>query len=116
MLNDENELERTDTMTTNGTHDDAYDRAAGPSSSARQGQQKKINYTDYYYHPARGAPQRTIWIPRDNLGLGEYEVKVNREDYKISASCENASMDNKGRVKVGDGGPPGNDVEAEETA
>ncbi|EPQ52218.1 DUF221-domain-containing protein [Gloeophyllum trabeum ATCC 11539] len=52
-----------------------------------------------FEHPATVEAQRTIWLPRDELGLAEAEVAANRER-GIDVSLEGAVMDGKGHVDV----------------
>lgn len=58
-----------------------------------------------FYHPATVEPQRSIWIPKDTLGLyaGEVEDNVAKG---VAASSEHAYMNEKGKVDI-DGRPPG---------
>jgi len=59
-----------------------------------------------FAHPAASRPQRTIWIPKDQLGLAEEEERANLE-MGIDASIENAEMNEKGKVDLaGEGQPP----------
>ena len=52
-----------------------------------------------FYHPASVRPQRAIWIPQDELGLGEAEVAEN-ERLGIFSSCRDAFMDKDGQVDI----------------
>lgn len=61
-----------------------------------------------FYHPASVEPQRVVWVPRDGMGLGEAEVRANREA-GIKASLDDARMDDKGHVDIS-GAPPGAEV------
>lgn len=63
-----------------------------------------------FAHPAISRPQRTIWIPKDHLGLGEEEVAGCREA-GVEASDRNASLSEKGKVDIS-GAPPDEVVEA----
>ncbi|KAI1788641.1 hypothetical protein LXA43DRAFT_1024412 [Ganoderma leucocontextum] len=56
-----------------------------------------------FYHPASVEPQPTIWIPRDELGLGEAEERACREA-GLTASTRDAVMDAEGNVDIS--GPP----------
>ncbi|CAL1699363.1 unnamed protein product [Somion occarium] len=56
-----------------------------------------------FYHPASVEPQRMVWIPKDQLGLGEAEASAIRER-GIAVSTANAEMDAKGHVHIS--GPP----------
>jgi len=60
-----------------------------------------------FNHPASVEPQRVIWLPVDQLGLGPAEAKA-LEQAGVEASTENATMDNKGVVDI-QGHPPGMD-------
>jgi hypothetical protein len=57
-----------------------------------------------FMHPAL-EPQRIVWIPRDELGLGDSEVKEN-EKMGIASSDAGAALDVKGNVDVSSV-PPG---------
>ncbi|KAG8983611.1 hypothetical protein FRB93_007124 [Tulasnella sp. JGI-2019a] len=57
-----------------------------------------------FNHPATVEPQRTIWLPRDTLGLADAEVRV-FEANGIDASTEHADINQKGKVTI-DGRPP----------
>jgi len=52
-----------------------------------------------YAHPAISVPQRTIWIPRDALGMSEEEVRGCKE-MGLSVSVEGATMNVMGKVDV----------------
>ncbi|KAH7910261.1 hypothetical protein BJ138DRAFT_1127011 [Hygrophoropsis aurantiaca] len=63
------------------------------------------DHVDYgFEHPAASRPQRIVWIPNDQLGLGREEVTVNRGD-GVLASTAGATMDAKGNVAI-DAPPP----------
>ncbi|RDB30694.1 Uncharacterized protein RSN1 [Hypsizygus marmoreus] len=61
---------------------------------------------DYFgfAHPAASRPQRTVWLPRDTLGLAEEEEKGCR-DAGVDVSTEGATMNEKGKVDIS-GAPP----------
>ena len=60
-----------------------------------------------FQHEALRAQQRTIWLPKDKLGIGENEIKqIHEIDRFISISNNNASMNDKGTVFY-TGKPPG---------
>jgi calcium permeable stress-gated cation channel len=66
---------------------------------------------DYgFAHPATSRPQRTVWLPKDTLGLGAEEVRACR-DAGVEASMKDAVMNEKGKVDIS-GVPP--DVISEE--
>jgi len=63
---------------------------------------------DYYgfSHPAASRPQRTVWIPKDHLGLSEEEERA-CWDKGIDISTKDAEMNEKGEVELtGDSQPP----------
>lgn len=52
-----------------------------------------------YAHPAISRPQRTIWIPRDALGMSEAEVK-GCKGMGINVTIEGAVMNEMGKTDV----------------
>ncbi|EFI27929.1 hypothetical protein CC1G_14420 [Coprinopsis cinerea okayama7 len=58
-----------------------------------------------FAHPAASRPQRTIWIPTDELGIAVEEVEATRRA-GVDISCRDAAMNYKGKVDVS-GPPPG---------
>ncbi|KIK55038.1 hypothetical protein GYMLUDRAFT_249051 [Collybiopsis luxurians FD-317 M1] len=59
-----------------------------------------------FAHPAVSRPQRTVWIPKDQLGLAEEEERACLEK-GIDVSTRDAEMNEKGKVELtGDGQPP----------
>ncbi|KAL1745478.1 hypothetical protein HDZ31DRAFT_81894 [Schizophyllum fasciatum] len=56
-----------------------------------------------FAHPAASRPQRTVWIPADDLGHGEEEARACREA-GVNASTRDAIVDPKGKVDIL--GPP----------
>ncbi|KAL1732165.1 hypothetical protein EV714DRAFT_282790 [Schizophyllum commune] len=56
-----------------------------------------------FAHPAASRPQRTVWIPADELGHGEEEARACR-DAGVNASTHDAVVDPKGKVDIL--GPP----------
>ncbi|TFK34488.1 hypothetical protein BDQ12DRAFT_689686 [Crucibulum laeve] len=68
-------------------------------------EQKKKTEEDYgFAHPAASRPQRTVWIPTDELGLSADEKAACRAA-GVDTSARNAVMDAKGKVDI-TGGPP----------
>ena len=57
-----------------------------------------------FAHPAVSRPQRTVWIPQDELGLAGEEEKACREA-GVRVSTRDAAMDEKGKVSIS-GAPP----------
>ncbi|KAG6900296.1 hypothetical protein C0993_000269 [Termitomyces sp. T159_Od127] len=64
-----------------------------------------------FAHPAVSRPQRTVWLPKDTLGIAEEEERACK-DAGIDASCDHAHMDEKGKVNIS-GGPPDESNEEE---
>jgi calcium permeable stress-gated cation channel len=58
-----------------------------------------------FAHPAASRPQRTIWIPTDEMGLSQREVEETRRA-GVDVSSRDALMNHKGNVDVA-GAPPG---------
>ena len=58
-----------------------------------------------FAHPAISRPQRTVWLPKDTLGLGGEEVRA-CIDAGVDASTKDAAMNEKGKVDIS-GAPPG---------
>ncbi|KAJ3776416.1 hypothetical protein FB446DRAFT_785114 [Lentinula raphanica] len=59
-----------------------------------------------FSHPAASRPQRTVWFPKDQLGLSVEEEQACREK-GIEVSTKDAEMNEKGKVSLtGDGQPP----------
>lgn len=83
-----------------------------PSSSRRPSDGSNIQAIDEqegpkeFYHPASVDSQIPIWIPRDELGLGEEEERVCRER-GVEASTKGAVMDGKGHVEISQPPPEG---------
>lgn len=63
-----------------------------------------------FEHPAASRPQRTVWIPKDVLGLGEEEERACLEA-GVDVSLKDATMNEAGKVDIS-GGPP--DLRVEE--
>ena len=57
-----------------------------------------------FAHPAASRPQRTVWIPKDTLGLTEEEVR-GCEEAGVRVGFGNAELNGTGKVDI-DGGPP----------
>ncbi|CED82447.1 Uncharacterized conserved protein [Phaffia rhodozyma] len=62
---------------------------------------------DAFTHPAVKTGQQIVWVPRDNLGLGEEAVKEMRR-MKIKASHHDTTVSEKGKVDI-TGPPPDED-------
>ncbi|KAH7872085.1 uncharacterized protein C8R40DRAFT_1255595 [Lentinula edodes] len=59
-----------------------------------------------FSHPAASRPQRTVWIPKDRLGLAQ-EEEIACRDKGIDISTKDAEMNEKGKVNLtGDCQPP----------
>ena len=57
-----------------------------------------------FLHPAVARPPRTVWLPDDGHGLAREEERA-CQDVGIGASRDNATMDEKGKIRV-TGRPP----------
>jgi hypothetical protein len=67
---------------------------------------------DYgFAHPAASRPQRTVWLPKDTLGIAEEEVQA-CQGSGVDASLKNAVMNEQGKVNVT--GPPPDSIRSEE--
>ncbi|KAF5381309.1 hypothetical protein D9615_008319 [Tricholomella constricta] len=55
-------------------------------------------------HPAASRPQRTVWLPRDTLGLAEEEERGCRQA-GVDVSIQDAQMNGTGKVDIS-GSPP----------
>ena len=62
-----------------------------------------------FYHPASVEPAHTVWIPKDELGLGDAEARA-CEEQGVDATTRGAVMNMKGKVRLEEG-PPENDFE-----
>jgi hypothetical protein len=61
-----------------------------------------------FAHPAASRPQRTVWLPKDTLGLAKNEEEANKKE-GIDCAVANAVMNETGKVDVQ--GPPPDDIE-----
>ncbi|KAJ8482889.1 hypothetical protein ONZ45_g14798 [Pleurotus djamor] len=92
------------------TEEDVRDGDIKVDISQREGEKKKadsqgMTEADYgFSHPAASRPQRTVWIPRDTLGLSKDEVEGCRAA-GVDAESRDAEMNEKGKVDVS-GSPP----------
>jgi calcium permeable stress-gated cation channel len=87
---------------TSETREPVVEEEAGPSVAVEG--KRNEGPTDFT-HPAAVEPQRTIWMPQDELGLALSEVADLRER-GIGGSTENALLDAKGHTEI-TGHPPG---------
>ncbi|WVQ98507.1 hypothetical protein IAU59_005633 [Kwoniella sp. CBS 9459] len=60
-----------------------------------------------FFHPATKEPQRIIWLPQDELGLCEAEIKRNEQE-GVRSSSRAAWLNEKGKVQIS--GPPPDDL------
>ncbi|KAJ9111097.1 hypothetical protein QFC19_001296 [Naganishia cerealis] len=78
-----------------------------PQQSASKNGADERNRENYdvsaFAHPATKEPQRTIWLPEDELGLAAAEIKDNLSIGILSTS-KDAVLNNKGKVEIF--GPP----------
>ncbi|WVF72428.1 hypothetical protein IAT40_007243 [Kwoniella sp. CBS 6097] len=59
-----------------------------------------------FFHPATKEPQRIIWLPQDELGLCEAEIRRNEQE-GVKSSSRAAWLNEKGKVQIS--GPPPDD-------
>lgn len=87
----------------NDSHEEDAKKAPPPPDAADEmAMDEEESYG--FAHPAASRPQRTVWIPRDTLGLSAEEERACREA-GIRVSDTHAEMNEKGKVDVV-GGPP----------
>lgn len=108
----------------NGNNNTAERVATNPSQSvhserdgltAPQAQSQAQREEEYgFAHPAASRPQRTVWFPRDRLGLAEEEERACREA-GVDVSVQRAEVDEKGKVGIS-GAPPGEEEEEGEVS
>ncbi|GLB42058.1 putative extracellular tail, of 10TM putative phosphate transporter [Lyophyllum shimeji] len=79
-------------------------RREGSGSDAKDMQARKTEEEYGFAHPAVSRPQRTVWLPRDAMGMAEEEERACR-DAGVDVSYRNAVMDERGKVDVS-GSPP----------
>ncbi|KAF5381347.1 hypothetical protein D9615_008345 [Tricholomella constricta] len=73
---------------------------AGPNSTTKAKTDEEYGFA----HPAASRPQRTVWLPRDTLGLAEEEERGCREA-GVDVSIQDAQMNGVGKVDI-TGSPP----------
>jgi hypothetical protein len=56
-----------------------------------------------FFHPATKERQPILWLPKDDLGLCEYEIEMNTAA-GVESSCRRAILNSKGKVRIF--GPP----------
>lgn len=61
------------------------------------------NDPDAFFPPATKEPQVILWLPKDDLGLCDYEIEMNAQA-GVEASCRRAILNHKGKVRIS--GPP----------
>jgi hypothetical protein len=122
--NDALEMDKVESKGVRGASvDDDRQKLQDPESATRgyDGEQPKheepikpmperpVPRAEEYYgfaHPAASRPQRTVWIPKDHLGLSEEEERACWEK-GIDISSKDAEMNEKGKVELtGDCQPP----------
>ncbi|TCD70733.1 hypothetical protein EIP91_002109 [Steccherinum ochraceum] len=89
-------------LTSNTSQRRVSHRSTGSQSSI-QGTDEQAGPKEFY-HPASVDSQPTVWIPRDELGLGEEEERACKEN-GVDATTQGAVMDAKGHVEI-ESGPP----------
>ncbi|KAJ4468911.1 hypothetical protein J3R30DRAFT_3385050 [Lentinula aciculospora] len=98
-----------DRLKLQNSDDNVIERQSNGEDSIKPTPELQIPRAEETYgfaHPAASRPQRTIWMPKDQLGLAEEEERACREK-GIDISTKNAEMNEKGKVNLtGDGQPP----------
>jgi hypothetical protein len=61
------------------------------------------NDPDAFFHPATKDRQPILWLPKDELGLCDYEIEMNAAA-GVQSSSRRAILNNKGKVRIF--GPP----------
>jgi hypothetical protein len=61
------------------------------------------NDPNAFFHPATKERQPILWLPKDDLGLCEYEIEMNKAA-GVESSCRRAILNSKGKVRIF--GPP----------
>lgn len=61
------------------------------------------NDPDAFFPPATKEPQMILWLPKDDLGLCEYEIEQNAAA-GVESSCRRAILNHEGKVRIS--GPP----------
>ncbi|KAK9376595.1 uncharacterized protein V1513DRAFT_410665 [Lipomyces chichibuensis] len=65
-----------------------------------------------FRHEALRAKKPVVWIPQDDLGVAEDEIRITRELYvNVSISSDNAALNVRGKVVFG-GRPPDYDIKS----
>lgn len=62
------------------------------------------NDPDAFFPPATKQPQMILWLPRDELGLSEYEIEANAAA-GVDSSSRRAVLNHEGKVRIS-GQPP----------
>lgn len=61
------------------------------------------NDPDAFFPPETKEPQMILWLPKDELGLCEYEIEMNAQA-GVESSCRRAILNHEGKVRIS--GPP----------
>jgi hypothetical protein len=61
------------------------------------------NDPNAFFHPATKERQPILWLPKDDLGLAEYEIEMNTAA-GVESSCRRAILNSNGKVRIF--GPP----------
>ena len=61
------------------------------------------NDPDAFFHPATKERQPILWLPKDERGVCEYEIEMNKAA-GVESSCRRAVLNSKGKVRIF--GPP----------
>ncbi|EIN08427.1 DUF221-domain-containing protein [Punctularia strigosozonata HHB-11173 SS5] len=86
------------TMDSQGTSSSVREEFAAAEQGGEGEEDEDVGPTDFN-HPATAAEPPVIWIPKDDLGLGDYEAAASKKR-GIEATTEGAHMDSKGHVEI----------------
>ncbi|OCF40137.1 hypothetical protein I317_06026, partial [Kwoniella heveanensis CBS 569] len=88
-----------------GSEETVYFAVPG-GAGVRTRKQDDGNDEKAFFHPATKEPQRIIWLPQDELGLCEAEIRRNEQE-GVRSSSRAAWLNEKGKVQIS--GPPPDD-------
>jgi calcium permeable stress-gated cation channel len=97
------------TMDSRGTSSSVREEFARDGDEPHEDENEDVGPTDFN-HPATAADPPVIWIPKDELGLGDFEAHA-IEKKEIKATTEGTRMDEKGRVEISTAPPDDRELE-----
>lgn len=99
---DTNTNTNTDIEANNDEYEETYFAIPGGPGTMQRTEQDG-NDPNAFFHPATKEPARILWLPKDELGLCEAEIRVN-SGMGIGSTCRYAVLGHKGEVRIS--GPP----------